>query len=688
MQLVLVCPSDVNLLQYIKKRGIAIPSSCSGMGRCGKCRVRILASRQEYEISPVERKVFSEKELEEGWRLACLVKSRGPVRIEIPSYGHAEDDPCAEAEQDFSIMDSFMAEGLSAAGTKSGLPSEQGDMSGLSSELSDMSGLLTQQGDMSGLSSELSDTSGLLTQRGDMSGLYTQKEDISDIGLALDLGTTTLAMTLLDCRKGCILKTSSRLNSQRKYGADLMSRIRAAENGQLRELSSMLRRDIRELAESLLEDIRDSGEYRGKSCSMSIAGNTVMLHLLLGLPCMGLAVYPYHPLTLGGERLRWEHLFIEDGSCGSYHNEKKLQTDSCAGQKEGDTCRAGQAEGDTCRAGQAEEYRCCVVQAEKDRCCTGQAADEDCCAGQAEENDFRHWLSGTEVKLFKGFSSYVGADITAGIYALDLWHKGRTSLFIDLGTNGEMALILDDRILCTSAAAGPAFEGGCLSCGTGSVPGAICAVDPPFQYRTIGSQPPVGFCGTGAIETVAALLRSGLMDRRGKLDDRIREEGFHFPYQETKYGALQDSGKPDICSKTRCREENEGTADPEPAASRIRMTQDDIRQIQLAKGAIRAGIEILLQKASVSYEDLDRVYLAGGFGTLLDPQRAAEIGLLPQKLADVCRPVGNSSLAGAMKMLLQKDADAYVEEMASGAEEVLLAGEKGFEELFLKYMDF
>ena len=295
----------------------------------------------------------------------------------------------------------------------------------------------------------------------------------------------------------------------------------------------------------------------------------------------------------------------------------------------------------------------------------------------------------SKVRILRGISSFIGADITAGIYALDLDLLKGNTLFLDLGTNGEMVLVRDGRISCASAAAGPALEGGNLSCGTGSVPGAVCGLEicgSSVLLQTIGGKAPVGFCGSGVIETAAALLEAGLMDRTGRLCEDLKGQGFDL--LKTGYilqgDALQGKGSfhPGQGGKAL------SAASGELQRISVCMTQEDIRQLQLAKAAIRAGIEILLRGEGLACGRIDRVFLAGAFGTFLNPRKAAAIGLIPEELAGKAEPAGNTSLAGAVKSLCEPDSTERIRRIAEQAKERILANESGFEELFIRYMDF
>ena len=232
-------------------------------------------------------------------------------------------------------------------------------------------------------------------------------------------------------------------------------------------------------------------------------------------------------------------------------------------------------------------------------------------------------------------------------------------MLIDLGTNGEMAIGNRERILVTSTAAGPAFEGGNISCGMGSVPGAICQVQisgTEVSCGTIGDRPPVGLCGTGVIETACELLKAELIDETGMLDEDYFDDGF-------------------VLAKT-------------PSGEEISFTQKDVREIQLAKAAVRAGLETLMLRYGVTYDDIDTLYLAGGFGFHLNLEKAAAIGLIPEELLDRAKAVGNSSLGGAAVWLTEPGAAERMERIIAVSEEIPLASDKDFNQFYMDSMFF
>ena len=397
------------------------------------------------------------------------------------------------------------------------------------------------------------------------------REKTGKKGVAVDIGTTTVAMELVDLQTGETGLTYTSLNTQRQYGADVITRIQAADDGKAKEMQACIRDVLREGLSHLTEGGKEHIDR------MVIGANTTMVHLLMGYPCHSLGVYPFTP-----------------------HSTERIGT-------------GGQA-------------------------LLGEAAE-----------DF-------DVAIFPGVSAYIGGDITAGLYALDFHKKEEVSALVDLGTNGEMAVGNKHRILAASAAAGPAFEGGNIICGTGSISGAISGArwnGHRMELQTIGGREPVGICGTGIIETVYEMRKAGILDETGRLEEPWDEEGF--PLDEDR---------------------------------KIRIFQKDIREIQLAKAAVRAGLETLLTAYRMDARDIDTFYIAGGFGCQLNIEKAAGIGLLPQECVGKARPVGNTSLNGGLRYLKETDGEAAVDEIAGKVQEIPLSTDRNFQQLYMEYMYF
>jgi uncharacterized 2Fe-2S/4Fe-4S cluster protein (DUF4445 family) len=270
-------------------------------------------------------------------------------------------------------------------------------------------------------------------------------------------------------------------------------------------------------------------------------------------------------------------------------------------------------------------------------------------------------------------SAYVGADITSGILITRLAHKKGLRLFIDIGTNGELVLAKDGHLAASSTAAGPAFEGMNISCGMRASAGAVesFAIEDEdagfFSYRTIGETKAVGICGSGLLDIAGELVRSGLINKNGR---------FVSPDDENYPPALK---------------ERMGTIDGKAAffiTADVYLSQKDIRQIQLAKGALRCGIEMLLSRFAVAPEELDEVIISGSFGYHLNEKNLINTGILPSRCAGKISFAGNTSLSGAIAFLLNVSFREEIKELAAGVDRVELAEDAEFERSFIKYMGF
>lgn len=259
-----------------------------------------------------------------------------------------------------------------------------------------------------------------------------------------------------------------------------------------------------------------------------------------------------------------------------------------------------------------------------------------------------------EMKLLPSLSAYIGADVVAGIGSLNPSKEHRNSLYIDIGTNGEIAVMTPGRIFCCSAAAGPAFEGANIKHGMGAVEGAINEYTEQGEYHTIGNGKPLGYCGSGLIDIVAYLLKTGIADKEGFM----AEEFVVVPNDIS--GTFTD----------------------------ISITPGDIREFQLAKSAIVTGINILLKNAGLTYDDIDAVYLAGGFGNYIRRESAAVTGLIPAILAEKLIHAGNTSGTAALLAVRSVIFDEVIRDILSQMVYVELSNDPDFATEFAMNMSF
>ena len=538
-----------SLLRTLQEQQIFLTAVCGGKGSCGKCRIRVMEGAGG--ATEADRKCFRKEELEEGYRLACRFYPEEDCVIELENR---------EEEGFFVVTDQ-----------------------------------------------ERMDHDQKMIREAEKKASVSGKKEFGEYAIAVDIGSTTIAMQLVEPHSGETAEVYTAINRQRAFGADVISRMEASNSGHKEELRQSIRKELLTGIETL------TAGKNAKIRSMVIGANTTMVHLLMGYSCETLGVFPFTPVNIDTIHTSFGELFGD--------------MISLAAEGFSDLARF------------------------------------------AEEDSF-------SIMVCPGISTYVGGDILAGMYALGFDKMEKIHVLIDLGTNGEMAVGNKDRILVASTAAGPAFEGGNIICGTGSIPGAICGVSldgDRAKIKTIGDKAPTGICGTGVIDTVYELMRAEIIDETGRMEDPYFDEGF--PLTEGT-----DAGGKDI-----------------------RFYQKDVREIQLAKSAVRAGLETLISRYGTSYDEIEKIYIAGGFGYKMDIRKAAGIGLLPEKCIsqealdeENAAPegegkivaVGNSCLKGARKCLSETDAVSALQYLKEHAEEVSLSDDKLFQQLYMEHMYF
>lgn len=369
----------------------------------------------------------------------------------------------------------------------------------------------------------------------------------------LDIGTTTLALALVSLDDKKVISVETAVNPQRRFGADVISRIDYCRNNGAKQLQLPLINEINRLI--TLFNV-------GKKIPLYVAGNTTMLHLFFGVDCSTIGVAPYTPAFL----------------------------------------------------------------------------DAKCVSGT------QLGLSGiSEVASLPCVSSFVGADIVAGLNFVSQPEKGKYNFLIDLGTNAETVLFSSDEIICTAAAAGPCFEGVNISCGMSASDGAIYSFT-NGKAETINSLPPKGICGTGLIDIISYLLEKEIVDETGYMDCE-------------RYSVSND----------------------------VFILQEDIRQYQLAKSAVYSAVMTLMKVKELSFNDIDKVFISGGFSAKINTESAVKTGLLPMEFKDKFICVNNSSLLGSIKYATYKN---DLSEIIRKAEYIDLSLNEHFADLFIENMMF
>ena len=400
------------------------------------------------------------------------------------------------------------------------------------------------------------------------------------LGVAIDLGTTTLVGQLLDFRTGHVLAVRTALNAQARHGADIMSRIDYAKHhGGQPVLERLIRGQIGGLIGELLSAASASPDAL---CDVVLVGNTAMHHLFCGLDITPLSMHPFEPATDEVQIFTAKHL----GWAGT----PGIPSSS-------------------------------------------RIAPE------------------TRVRFLPSLGSFVGSDLLAGVLATRMHEESALTVLVDLGTNGEIVAGNRERLLCASTAGGPAFEGARISCGMRAATGAISEVNlmaDRLECRVIGHTTARGICGSGLVDAVACALDLGLVQPDGKLA-------------------------------------NGGTL---PLTPPVSLLQADIRELQLAKGAIAAGIRILLQQWGATPDDVQRVWLAGAFGNYINRASARRIGLIDFPSERVV-PAGNTALLGAKLALLNLPSeDGACDAIRSRTRHVPLNEDSQFMDIYVEEMSF
>ncbi len=430
-------------------------------------------------------------------------------------------------------------------------------------------------------------------------------------GIAIDIGTTTLVCKLCDLSSGNTLATFGMANPQTSFGADVISRISAVIDGHLDELESSVNNAI----VTLIKEVCSAADISTASItSVAIAGNTVMEHLACGVDPTPIGASPYQPSTLFGDM-------------------RKLKAFSALKDNE----HASECNNDS-------------VNASEGKFATTEAYVAPCIAG------------------------YVGGDITCDMLALEMNNSTSPVLLVDLGTNGEMALSSESGILSCATAAGPVFEGARIAFGMPAYIGAISTValeGETLAIHTIEDFPARGICGTGLIDTIALLLKLGIIDESGYMLNRSEVNDM-------------ESIPDDI--KNRIGTYNDVTAFW--VTPYIAVTQKDVRNLQLAKAAIAGGIHTIIEEAGFTFSDIEKLAIAGGFGQYLNLENAATIGLIPGDLLPVAECVGNTAIEGITCALINTCARENLEQIAKKCDYIELSTSHTFNEYYMDAMSF
>jgi uncharacterized 2Fe-2S/4Fe-4S cluster protein (DUF4445 family) len=601
-------PTGALLTEALRAAGLDIAQPCGGQGRCGRCAVIVesgsVRRRSTIRLSPAD--------IERGYALACQAVVEGEAVIRVPEpetierrlvtdktarkiavpfpYDPARDQTVRSVALELSppTLDDAVDDvaRLERALTAHGLRNAEIPLP-LLKEL----GARLREADWQVTAIVETDDwrrpdgpPRLIELLPSLVGRGAGDEGARLYGVAIDIGTTTVSVFLVDLLTGEAVDSAAEYNSQIARGEDVISRIiYASKNGGLGELGTLVRGTINQLIERLTQRNQIDPQRIYKA---TVAGNTTMMHLFLGLPPVSIRLTPYiptvnHPLPLTA-------------------NEVGLA--------------------------------------------------------------IHPWAA---VDCLPGVASYVGADITAGVLASGLAEAEALTLFIDVGTNGEMVLGNRDWMVTCACSAGPAFEGAGVVCGMRATRGAIEEVwinDQTAEptYRVIGEVKPKGLCGSGLIALVAELFITGVMDKSGNFVAQTRrvrkgEHGLEYVI---------------------------AWADETGAGHDIVLTEVDVDNLLRTKAAIYAGLHVLAQNVGVELAEVERVLIGGAFGKYLNVEKAVQIGLLPDMAWDKFQFLGNTAVMGAYMTLLSRAARAQVKAIAEKMTYIELSADNTFYDAF------
>jgi len=583
--------AGLNLLEVARGNNVAIDAPCSGNGSCGKCRVRLIAGGLNSE----ESRHISGEDYSKGWRLACISRIMGDVTVEVPDIASAYKSRMKTADLSTSeetrvfeetqkaIEEAGIAKavGIKAVRLKLVSPTlddTMPDNERLSRALAAETGIkdivipFRVLKELSGvLREEDFDVKYVIEREEEKIFVYDvlpASSEVPVLGLAVDIGTTTVSAVIADIETGKITAKASAGNGQIRYGADVINRIIESSRPGGRE---NLRRAVTEetinpMIQAMCEDSKTDISRIYRVC---IAGNTTMNHLLFGVNADPVRMEPYIPTFFEVSNVRASDLGIN-----------------------------------------------------------------------ANPN--------AKVVIAPNVGSYVGGDITAGTLSSLIWNSDEMSLFIDLGTNGELVFGNSDLLICCACSAGPAFEGGDISFGMRATDGAIeaCTIDKETMlpnFTVIGGTKPVGICGSGLVDIVAELFRCGIINAKGVFSregDRIKRDEHGIGRYILAYREESGTGR------------------------EISINEIDLDNFIRAKGAIFSAIRVMLDSLGFDVPVIERVIVAGGIGSGINIKNAISIGMLPNISTELYSYIGNSSLSGAYAMLVSSQAEKKVMELA------------------------
>ncbi|MBR5569885.1 MAG: DUF4445 domain-containing protein [Oscillospiraceae bacterium] len=607
------CNAGDNLLELARRANVAIDAPCSGNGSCGKCRVKLI----EGQLDTFPSRHITDEEYEAGWRLSCNCKVLSDCTVLVPDIASAYQSRMKTADlsspEELAIFENAKADmesgGLDftnscmAVQLEMEAPSEADTMPDIERLEWALNAALAIDGVqitvpytvMTKLASTLRENDFRVCVKGRLEdNRFTCMDicpyaDTQVVGCAIDIGTTTVTMVLVDLQTGKLLAKGSSGNGQIRYGADVINRIiESSRTGGKKKLQDAI---VKETLNPIIANLCKTANINARSIlQLTVGANTTMNHLLVGVDADPVRMDPYIPSFFG-----WKGLVAQD---------LKLPANPLA-----------------------------------------------------------------PVVIAPNIGSYVGGDITAGTRATMMWDRDEMTLFIDLGTNGEIVFGNRDFLMSCACSAGPAFEGGDISCGMRATDGAVEAVtidkdtmEPTLTIVGDPGQKCVGICGSGIIDIISELFRCGIINAKGMFvreGSRVRRDEHGMGRYVLEEAAESETGR------------------------EVSINEVDIDNFIRAKGAIYSGIDTLLQSVDMTPECIDQVLVAGGIGSGINMKNAINIGMLPDVELEKYRYIGNSSLTGAYAMVMSDQAVEKCHEVGANMTYLELSTYPGYMDSFV-----
>ena len=608
-------PIGTPVLQAARELGVDIDSICGGRARCARCQVEIvegtfakeaMVSRPTHlsDLSETEQLCLGTGQLMAGNRLSCQAKILGDVKIDVPPGSQIHQQIVRKDYEAHPIKLDPVIRLYFTEVPEPDLQSPEGDLQRLTRALArdwGLSGLDIDLCVLQTLQTELRKGGWQVTVAvRDESRIVAIWAGFNDrvYGAAVDVGSTTIAVHLCDLSSGEVLASNGAMNPQIRYGEDLMSRVSYAMLNPegAAQMTTVVRSAINDLIQSVIEQ---AGIDNDHVLELTMVGNPIMHHLLLGLDSTPLGASPF-----------------------------ALATD------------------------QAVEVAASTLNFQLP--------------------------AGTQAYVLPCIAGHIGADTAGVLLAETPWERDEISLIIDVGTNAEIILGNSERLLVASSPTGPAFEGAQISSGQRAAPGAIERVridpetleprfkviggklwsdDPGFEDE-LGEQEVTGICGSGIIEAIACMYLAEIIQSDGVINGAMSERNSRIEASGRTFSYLLHAGQPEI-----------------------RIHQADVRAIQLAKAALYAGARLLMDRLGVN--QVERIRLAGAFGSHIDVKYAMVLGMIPDCDLTQVSSANNAAGTGARIALLSKASRNEIEERVRGVERVETAVDESFQQHFV-----